>query len=91
MVIDFGRNAQLCCGSVAARVRVSSCKERLAHTCVVLFNMLYKCCDVPDYPVVSIIMVGEMAAAGSDMAVSNLGLDVGCSVVFLCFLWQLSG
>ena len=112
MVIDFGRNAQLCCGCVAARVRVSSCKERLAYACVVLFSMLYKCCDVPDYPVASIIMVGDVAVAGSDVAVAgsdvtvagsdvavagsdvavaNLGLDVGCSVVFLWSLWQLSG
>ena len=91
MVIDFGRNAQLCRGSVAARVRVSFCKESLAYTCVVLLSMLYKCCDVPDYPVASIIMVGDMAVAGSDMVVSDLGLDVGCSVVFLWSLWQLSG
>jgi hypothetical protein len=51
---------------VAVRVRVSVCKERLAYTCVVLCNMLYKCGDVPDCPVASIIMVGDVAVAGSD-------------------------
>jgi hypothetical protein len=51
---------------VAAGVRVSVCKERLAYTCVVLCDMLYKSGDVPEYPVASIIMVGDLVMAGSD-------------------------
>ena len=73
---------------VAARFRVSSCKERLAYTCVVLCNMVYKCGDVPDYPVAFIVTVGDMAVAGSNMTVSNLGLEVGSSDMFLWSLWS---
>ena len=73
---------------VAARVRVSCRKERLAYTCVVLCNMLYKCGDVPNYPVASIIIVGDVAVAGSGMAVSILCLDVGCCDMFLWSLWS---
>lgn len=50
--------------------------------------MLYKCGDVPDCPVASISVIGDVAVVGSDMAVSNLGLDVGCSDVFLWSLWS---
>jgi hypothetical protein len=73
---------------IAARVRVPSCKERLAYTCVVLCNVLYKCGDVLVLPVASIIMVGDVAVAEPDVDVSNLGLDVGCSDMFLWFLWS---
>ena len=53
--------------------------------------MLYKCRYVPEDPVASVIMVGDVEVAGSDVVVSNLGLYVGCSDMCCGPYGQLSG